>query len=126
MLISRIKELFNLDLSLEDFKKEIEREVSEYKKSLDKKGSSSAIFVNADIKSLLIKKEDIKLLCDAFLSDKLDKWELNYICEAILLSENIILEKKKVKDALLALTDSEYFKLINREFVKDVSEEVLY
>jgi hypothetical protein len=124
MLVSAINGLLNQNISFEEFKKEIESEISEYKKNLNKKGGSSPILVNSDMDNVSIKKQDIQFLGEAFLDDNLNKWELNYLAEGILLSNNFIIESRKVKDALLSLTDAEYFMLINKQFVIEILEEL--
>lgn len=123
MLLSHINRFFNKNISLEQFKKEVELEIFEYKKGLEKKGSSTPIFLKEDIQSLLVKEEDVTFLCELFILGKLDKWQLNYIAEALLLSERIEFENNKIEDALLALSDPEYYNLINVEFVKDILNE---
>jgi hypothetical protein len=124
MVLSEISKLLNKEITLDGFKERIKKEISEYKRSLDKKGSSSPIFLNEDLQDLVIGEIDIKFLCEAYLQNKLDKWELNYIAEALLLSDKIIFKNGKVEEVLLALTDSEYFELISTEFVKSILEDL--
>jgi DNA integrity scanning protein DisA with diadenylate cyclase activity len=124
MFLSRINDLFKQKITLEDFQKEIENEIVVYRVELGKKGGSSSIQLNEDIKNLLVKEQDIKLLCNAFLSNRLNKWELNYIGEGLLLSEKIDFENDKVKEALLAIADPEYYKLVNAAYIKDILGEM--
>lgn len=124
MLLSKIDSLFHQSLVVEDFKKEIAREIADYKKELAREATSIKIVVNEDIENLSITKEDVKILCDAFLNQEFDKWELNYLAEGLLLSEKISFDKEEVKDALSALADPEYFSLINPEYVQGIMKEL--
>lgn len=120
MLLSAIQAFFNGNTKLYDFKKEIETEIIEYKKNLSKKGGSSPIILNEDLNSLLINKKNVIFLCEAFLNGNLNEWELNYIAEALLLSERIIITDNSVNEALLSITDPEYFKSVNHKYIEEV------
>ncbi|MDP4259912.1 MAG: hypothetical protein Q8937_16920 [Bacteroidota bacterium] len=89
MLLSKINDLFNEKVALHDFKKEVESEVSAYRKGLDKKGASVPILLSEDMRSIVIRRQDVRLLYDAYLKNKLDEWDLNYLVEGLLLSEKI-------------------------------------
>lgn len=124
MSLSEIYQLLHKEITLNSFKKSIEKEISNYKVSLQKKGGSNPIFLHEDLQDLIISEVDIRFLCEAFLQNKFDEWELNYIAEALLLSDKVTFENDKVEEALLTLTDSEYFKLIDTEFIESILEDL--
>ena len=79
MKLSKLKDLFENKISLDDLKKEIKREVNTYKNQSKEIGRSVSISIIEDIENFVIKKEYILLLCDAYLNKILDRWQLNYI-----------------------------------------------
>lgn len=123
MQLSEINKLFSQEISLNVFKKSIESEVSEYKQSLIKKGSSSPIILNEDIETLVLSESNVKFLCDAFLQSLIDKWEINYLVEGLLLTEKVSFENEKVKNAFFSFADPEYYELIDEEYVRDILED---
>ena len=62
MLLSTINNLLNKGITLLDFNKQIESEVSNYKKILSKEGSSSPIHLIEDMDNVAIKQKDVKFL----------------------------------------------------------------
>lgn len=116
--------MLNLSISLEEFKTIISNELLDYKKNVSKKGGSSPIFLSEDIDNLLITKDHLNFLLNAFLTKKINEWELNYLAEGILLSDKTSFDSSKTNDALLALTDSELFKSINEKYIQRILEEL--
>ena len=124
MLLTEIKNVFNQRIPLDEFRKGVESEIVEYKKCLNKKDGSSPVYLNADMDYLLIKKEDVRFLCESFLNSNLDKWELNYLSEGLLLSDHVTFENPKVEDAFWAFTEVDFFKLVNQQYIRRVLEDL--
>jgi hypothetical protein len=124
MQLTKIYNFFKGKIVTEDFKKHIDTEVANYKQSLNKKGNSSPIYLNEDLDNFQINEDDIRILFISFLQNKLDKWELNYVAEALMLSEKISFNNGTTKDAILSLVDPEYFKLINTKFVQEILDKL--
>lgn len=124
MKLSKLKDLFENKMSLEDFKKEIEREIITYKNQSKEIGRSVSIYIIEDIENFVIKKEHILFLCDAYLNEILDRWQLNYISEAIAFCDYIIFDSEKTSLAIEFLTDPEFNRLISDEFILKVVSEL--
>ena len=117
---SLLKELFENKVDLTSFKHTIDEEVRVYKQKLEEKGRSTIIHVVEDIANFDIKNEDLILLANFYLSGSLNTWELNYIGEAISLSENIYYANDAVQNAVEALSDPEFYKLISPNFITKI------
>lgn len=117
---SLLKELFEDKVDLASFKHNIYEEVRAYKQKLEENGRSTIINVVEDIVKFNIRNEDLILLADFYLSGSLNSWELNYIAEAISLSENIYYANNAVENAVEALSDSEFYKLISPNFITKI------
>jgi hypothetical protein len=124
MKLSELNNLLALNISISDFTKNINSEISDYKRNINKKGTSSPVLLQEDMDRLLITKSHVKFLCNAYLNNKMDEWELSYLAEAMLLSEKIDFDDEKTSEALYTLTDSEYFKLINGKYIEKVIKEL--
>lgn len=86
MQLSEISDLLSSKIPINDFRDRISGEIAEYRKRLKITGGSSPIYLNEDIATLIVDKADIEFLCASFVRIELDPWELNYICEALMLS----------------------------------------
>ena len=107
-------------LELENFRKGIDKEVAGYKNQLSKKGASSEVLLEADI-NLHLTKAHISELCSHYLNDGLSEYELYYIIDALLLSENVSFENEKLLDLTETMTDPS----VNGAVTKSVAREVL-
>ena len=99
MRLSQIKSVLESRGQVGNFKKEIEVEVSEYKKQLRKKGASSPIILNEDI-SYNLTKEHMDSYLYLVNLNLLDRYEASYIADALLLSEKIFFEDDDMNDQL--------------------------
>jgi hypothetical protein len=125
MQLSRIEAFFHENISFGEFKNDIGEEVSRYKIALDKKGGSSSIFLDQDINVLYLQRRDVKYICDAFLRGQFDKWEINYLAEALMLSQKVEFLDDATKDALFDLADPEFFRLISVDYVEAIIRKYL-
>lgn len=107
-------------MKLEDFKKSIDKEITDYKRQLSKKGASSEVLLEADI-DLYLNKAHISELCSNYLDDRLSEYELYYIIDALLLSENVSFENERLLDLTETMTDPS----VNGAVTKSVAKEVL-
>lgn len=124
MQLSKISQLFKQEISIRDFKEAIAGEISNYKNSLKKKGGSQPIILNEDLQHLEVSGPDIKIICKAYLEGIIDKWELNYIAEAILLSSTITFTDDRSESALYALSDPEFFELLTDNYVRQIIKDL--
>jgi hypothetical protein len=99
MKISIIAKLLNNEIDVFKFKEIINNEILEYSNLLKKKGSSISIFLIED-DNILIKSRDFNFLCNLFLEDKLDNYEILYIMDALSLSSNIQFENEKIRESV--------------------------
>jgi len=124
MQLSKIGRLLKQELNVADFKEELGSEISSYKNSLSKKGSSQPIILNEDLQQLQVGGSDIQIICKAYLEGILNKWELNYIAEALLLSSKISFTDDKAEKALYSLSDPEFFELITDDYVRQIIKDL--
>lgn len=102
--LSQMKSFLEKKLELENFKKCIDKEVADYKMQLSKRGASSEIFLEADI-DLYLTKAHLSELCKHYLNNGLSVYELYYIVDALLLSENVSFENERLLELTEAMTD---------------------
>lgn len=126
MYLSKLIDYFEHRITSSDFKEYLKGEISEYKNGHIKTGSSTPIYLQEDTSDLNVTTKNIQDLCIAYLNNEFSEWELNYVCEALLLSNKIVVTDKKIENALMALTDSEYFRLISKNYVEGIIQELLY
>lgn len=120
MRLSQLRSFLEQKMKLEDFKKGIYKEVTDYKSQLSKKGASSEVFLEADI-DLYLTKAHISGLCSHYLDDELSEYELYYVVDALLLSENVFFENERLLDLTETMTDPS----VNGALTKLVVREVL-
>ena len=111
---------FEQGIKGEDLKKSINKEVTDYKRQLSKKGASSEIILEADI-DLYLTKAHISELCSRYFDDGLSEYELYYIVDALFLSENVSFENERLLDLTETMTDPS----VNGTVTKLVAREVL-
>ncbi|MES2457436.1 MAG: hypothetical protein V4594_17905 [Bacteroidota bacterium] len=120
MKLSQLRFFLEQKSGIENFSKGIAKEVTGYKNQLSKKGASSEILLEADI-NLYVTKGHISELCGHYLNDSLSEYELYYIIDALLLSENVSFENQKLLDLTETMTDP----FVNGVITKSVVKEVL-
>jgi len=121
MKLSDIKLMLNGILSFKDFKLNIFEEMTEYSSSSSIKGKSMPVYLTEDI-DLAIGENDLKVLCEAFLKDELSEAEINYVADALLLSNRVFFEDEHVADRIGYLTDPEINGHLTKEVVRDILE----
>jgi hypothetical protein len=89
---------------VDKLKKEILKGVDGLRKNLSKKGSSSPIYVDNDVKKFVVKKWHIQKLCDYYLNNNLDEVELCYLATAIELCGGFVFESEDIEDAIVFIS----------------------
>jgi hypothetical protein len=120
MKLSEIENLNSEKITPAFFRSSIGDEIKTYKGKINKSGASAPIILEEDLKNLTINEQAVVFLCSAFLEKKLDEWEINYVAEALLLSQKVSVANERVEDALMALIDAEYFRHVNRAYFESV------
>lgn len=120
MKLSQLRSFLEQKLGIETFRKGIDKEVTGYKNQLSKKGASSEVLLEADI-DLYLTKAHISELCSHYLNDGLSEYEVYYIIDALLLSENVSFESEKLLELTEIMTDPS----VNGAVTKSVAKEVL-
>lgn len=106
-------------------KKEILKGVDNLRKNLNKKGSSSPIYLNNDGQKFAVKKWHIQRLCNFYLNNDLDQVELCYITTAMELCEGIIFESDDIEDAISLLSsDPDPNYPLNKEELFEIIENI--
>ncbi len=98
----------------------IAEEVSDYQRLSAKKGGSAPITLIEDV-DIFVGKNEIKILCQAFIDDKLSEYDINYIMDALLLSSRVRFESEEFMYTIEILTDSQ----VNGKLTKAVVNEIL-
>lgn len=99
-----LNRFFTGDITASHLTSEISNEVQEYSIALKKKGSSSPVYLSGDGLTIITSQNVLKLL-DAFHTNALKEIELNYIVDALVLSDELLIESEAVEDVLHSLTD---------------------
>ena len=120
MRLSHIKSTLNGELSFEELKVILSKEMTDYLSGRGEKGKSRPIYLDEDT-GLFFGEDDLQILVKAFLNGSLNEYEINYIADAILLSNRVEFENEGVADRLGYLTDPE----INGPLTKEVAEKLI-
>jgi hypothetical protein len=120
MRLSHIKSTLNGELSFEELKVILSKEMADYLSGRGEKGKSRPIYLDEDT-GLFFGEDDLQILVKAFLNGSLKEYEINYIADAILLSNRVEFENEGVADRLGYLTDPE----INGPLTKEVAEKLI-
>ncbi|MGV3460160.1 MAG: hypothetical protein ACO1N9_06865 [Flavobacterium sp.] len=106
MKLSQIKNLLSHSLPICDFKLAISQEMSEYVSKEKIKGSTRPVYLQEDINIYIGSSEAIFML-NAFIKSELSILEVNYIVDALLMSENVKFESETFLEELETMTDPE-------------------
>lgn len=102
MLLSHIKQLLDQTIPVDDFRKEIESETEEYKRTYRKKEVTISIHLKEDIYYLFTETE-FETLQLFFHDKKLEAHEVSYICDALTLSEMTLFDNDTLLDRIESL-----------------------
>jgi len=99
MLLSQIRLLLENKVSIDSFKRQIQSEVSSYKKQLSKKGASAPIYLTEDIFYTLA-EQGISTLKRVYQAGQLDQFEISYLADTLLLAEKVKFSNEDIEDDL--------------------------
>jgi hypothetical protein len=105
---------------MKEFRTKIHEEIEQYKSGFKEVGRNIPVFRNEDAE-LNFGENELKILCIAYIRDELDEIEVNYIADALLLSNRVIIENENIADRLGYLTDPE----INGHLTKNIVQDFL-
>lgn len=114
--------MFNGELAYENLKLLLSKEMGEYLSGGKERGKSQPVYLDEDI-DLFVGKRDLNVLCEAFLNGFLNEPEINYIADAILLSNRVVFESESVSDHIGFLTDPEINGSLSKEVVKKLIQQ---
>lgn len=120
MKLSNIHKLLLGEMSIDNFRTEINEEVNIYKNSLLKKGASATIYLEEDLVKIKIERKDINTICNFFIEGEIDNYQLNYMIEALLLSSHVSFVNENTRNILEDLADPEYGLKLDIEYVKNI------
>ena len=106
MKISTLRNVLTGKSSVTDLKDEIKTELERYIKLSRKSGSSIPVRVQED-SDYIFDSSALIGLCNFFIRQELDGYELSYIADAIHLSERITYKDKRIATYITEMTDPE-------------------
>lgn len=106
MKLTLIKNLFSRKLSKIEFKEIVSQEMIEYISKWKNRGSSRSVYLVEDTEVYIGGQEAIFLL-DSFIKTELSILEINYIVDALLLSEKVKFESEEFLEEFETMTDPE-------------------
>jgi hypothetical protein len=121
MKLSLLKDFFCNHISAKQLSENIKSEISEFEKALKIKGGSAPIYIIEDVQ-LPVGKKDILVLCQSYIDDTLTEIEVNYIVDALSLSENVSFESEDLFDVVVTMTDPEVNGPLTKKVVSDILE----
>jgi hypothetical protein len=119
MKLSDLRKFFESEASVDLFRKSIQNELRDYEKGSIQKGRSMPVTLVEDTE-LLMKNEFVSKLCLSCLNQELASLEVQYIADAILLSENVAFPTKKLREISESLTDPAVNGLLTEERLRGV------
>ncbi len=119
MKLSNIKSVFLGNMSLDAFKSSMQDEMKEYILLKSKRRSSMPVYLIED-GALTIGEKELRVLCEAYLNKDLNEMELNYIADALLLSNKVEFEEDEIADRIGYLTDPEINGHLTDEIVLEI------
>lgn len=114
MKLSRLNNLFNSSIIPEDFKSDISKEVAEYRKKLEIKGTSVALNIQED-SSLYFTQDKLIKLCVFYIDQVFTGTEISYISDCLTLSDSVSFENEELEEILDEIVELEAIGKLNRE-----------
>ena len=119
MKFEMLKTFLDGKLSSKVFAEAIKYEVKDFRRAKSIKGGSAPIVVLGTGK-LSVGRQSLQIVCDAYLDGSFDNWDLSYICDSILLLNQVTFSEDGIEDAFASLTDPEINSEINRGAVEKI------
>ena len=90
MKVSDLINFLEESISAAEFSRLINTEVDAYKKACEKSGSSAEVLLLGNTKQKIgIGKDNLCMICRLYLDNILTEWGVYYICDVLLLAEQI-------------------------------------
>ncbi|HNU34426.1 MAG TPA: hypothetical protein PKN75_12640 [Bacteroidia bacterium] len=122
MNISDINKYFNAEIPARIFFNKYATEIIEHVKKLDKKGSSSYLFLIDDVgERTSVSNREISKLCNDYINNQINQYELSYLADVLLLSDKIVFKNEEISDYLSEMTDEE----VNGAFTKSKAKHLI-
>ncbi len=90
-----------------------------------KKGTSVPIYFDPGNMEIVVGAKEATKMCDGFLDGHFSEWDVNYICDALTLSEAISFSDETIREIIESMTDPEINGQINIEIVKNLKDVIL-
>lgn len=119
MKLSQLNDFLSKKISVKDLRIILSDEIGEYELASSKKGASMPIYLIQD-QIINIDRSDLIFLCGLLLSEEMKELEISYICDTLLLSENVRFKPEELMFLIEELTDS----TVNGK-LKDNAREIL-
>lgn len=121
MKLSNIGSMLAGTSSFQDFKQSIFEEVKQYNSLSKIQGESMPVYLTEDV-DLSIGKKELLVLCEGFLNNELSELEINYVADALLLSNKVLFENENISDCIGYLTDPEINGHLTENAIHDILE----
>lgn len=82
-------------------------EINKFQSKVSLIGSSVDVVVDSDLTNIVITAKDLIVLCNSFLQDRLDIFELSYLVDIMTLSNAVSFSTPELFDLASSLTDFE-------------------
>lgn len=120
MNYSDVKKFLNSQITALEFEKLIREEVIEYKHNwlIHKDAPVTLNYIENEY--MVVDRHHFKIICDAYLNDFINEFEMYYMADAILMSEHFVFEDEEIEDLFSQITDPEINGEINKEVIKQL------
>lgn len=108
-----------------ELKERIGDRVSEFKKALSKKGASAPLQIETDGELFIVENEQIRRLCDDYLSEILTEFDVDYLASALELSADFVFASKGVEKAIFLLANPEVNGTLSKNHAREIRRMVL-
>jgi hypothetical protein len=121
MKCSDVARFFEGDISPLDLKNTIEAEGRQFESALKKRGGSAPIYLTEDLESpYTITRDHFKELCHGYLQNIFEEIHLNYIADAVIMSENFYFQNEEINDLFLGISDPVLNGPLNTEYINSL------
>lgn len=123
MKLSDLIDFIEESIPAAEFARLINAEVDTYKKVCEKTGSSAEVLLHGNTKQKLeIGKDKLCIICRLYLGNILTEWDVYYLCDVLLLAEQISFLSEDIREAIEGMTDPMVNGKLTRERVTSIFE----
>ena len=124
MDIILLVDFFNRRLSAVEFSSLIGEEVNKYKEGYKTKGSTIPVYLSGNSEATVFTNDMVLTICDAFLNGTFSQWHVYYICDAILMSDSLLVKSEGLEEIVSSMTDPEINGELTDETVNEIKQQV--